>query len=272
MALASGSASVAVAAPAVLIAGGGSGGLYAVTTNPPRIRGEGLGMAARAGAVIADAEFVQFHPTALACGADPAPLATEALRGEGAHLVNAAGDRFRTALHPDPRDIVARGVYAESQAGRQPALDCCALGDRIRVDFPAVASACARAGIDPLRQPISIAVAAHYHMGGIATESERAQQPARALGLRRGSLDGLARRQPAGFEWLAGGCGLCPTRRPVHRPGRAAGRRGCAARSASCPAARSRSGRVVASRNDGWCRGSASCRRAHGDAAHHPRC
>jgi L-aspartate oxidase len=176
LALASGSASVAVTAPAVLIAGGGSGGLYAVTTNPPRIRGEAVGMAARAGAVIADAEFVQFHPTAIASGADPAPLATEALRGEGALLVNADGARFMTALHPDaelaPRDIVARGVYAESRAGRRPALDCRALGGGITTNFPAVSAACARAGIDPARQPISIAVAAHYHMGGIATDPE----------------------------------------------------------------------------------------------------
>lgn len=176
LALASGSDCVAVAAPAVLIAGGGSGGLYAVTTNPPRIRGEALGMAARAGAAVADAEFVQFHPTAIACGTDPAPLATEALRGEGAHLVNAAGVRFMTALHPDaelaPRDIVARGVYAETRAGRRPALDCRKLGTRIHSDFPAVAAACARAGIDPARQPIPVAAAAHYHMGGIATDAD----------------------------------------------------------------------------------------------------
>ena len=176
LALASGSASVAIAAPAVLVAGGGSGGLYAVTTNPPRIRGEALGMAARAGAVIADAEFVQFHPTAIACGADPAPLATEALRGEGAPLVDVDGTRFMTALHPDaelaPRDIVARGVDAEVRAGRRPALDCRVLGARIGAEFPAVAAACARAGIDPARQPIPVAPAAHYHMGGIATDME----------------------------------------------------------------------------------------------------
>ncbi|MDQ1901339.1 L-aspartate oxidase [Paracoccus sp. WLY502] len=176
LALASGSDSIAVAAPAVLIAGGGSGGLYAVTTNPSRIRGEALGMAARAGAVIADAEFVQFHPTAIACGADPAPLATEALRGEGAFLVNAAGVRFMTALHPDgelaPRDVVARGVYAETRAGLRPALDCRGLGARIHADFPAVAAACAQAGIDPARQPIPVAAAAHYHMGGIATDAD----------------------------------------------------------------------------------------------------
>lgn len=172
---AAGSATLALAAPAVLIAGGGAGGLYAVTTNPPRIRGEAMGMAARAGAVIADAEFVQFHPTAMATGADPAPLATEALRGEGAVLVNAAGTPFMPGLHPDaelaPRDIVARAVYAETQAGRAPALDCRALPD-LAAHFPAVHAACMGAGIDPARQPIPVAAAAHYHMGGIATDAE----------------------------------------------------------------------------------------------------
>ncbi|RDW12426.1 FAD-binding protein, partial [Paracoccus thiocyanatus] len=159
------------------LAGGGSGGLYALTTNPPRIRGQAIGMAARAGAQIADAEFVQFHPTAIDCGQDPAPLATEALRGEGAHLLNRLGERFMTALHPDaelaPRDVVARAIYAQTQAGLRPVLDTRAcLGDRILADFPAVAGACARAGIDPVRQPIPVAAAAHYHMGGVAVDED----------------------------------------------------------------------------------------------------
>lgn len=181
LARAEGSAEIALAAPAVLIAGGGSGGLFAVTTNPPRIRGEAVGMAARAGAVIADAEFVQFHPTAIASGADPAPLATEALRGEGARLIDAAGRRFMPDLHLDaelaPRDIVARAVYAGTQAGRAPALDCRRVPD-LAARFPAVAAACARMGLDPARQPIPVAAAAHYHMGGIATDCEgRASLP-----------------------------------------------------------------------------------------------
>ncbi|WP_323717093.1 L-aspartate oxidase [Paracoccus aminovorans] len=178
-----GSAPVLIRAPAVLLAGGGSGGLYALTTNPPRIRGQVIGMAARAGAVIADAEFVQFHPTAIDCGEDPAPLATEALRGEGAHLMNRLGERFMPALHPDaelaPRDVVARAIYAQSQAGLRPALDTRqALGARIRTEFPAVAGACARAGIDPARAQIPVAAAAHYHMGGVAVDSDgRASLP-----------------------------------------------------------------------------------------------
>ncbi|SIP86313.1 L-aspartate oxidase [Paracoccus thiocyanatus] len=172
-----GSAPVLIRAPAVLLAGGGSGGLYALTTNPPRIRGQAIGMAARAGAQIADAEFVQFHPTAIDCGQDPAPLATEALRGEGAHLLNRLGERFMAALHPDaelaPRDVVARAIYAQTQAGLRPVLDTRAcLGDRILAEFPAVAGACARAGIDPTRQPIPVAAAAHYHMGGVAVDDD----------------------------------------------------------------------------------------------------
>lgn len=166
------SAPVLLRTAAVLLAGGGSGGLFAVTTNPPRIRGQVIGMAARAGARIADPEFVQFHPTAIASGEDPAPLATEALRGEGAVLVNNRGERFMLPVHKDaelgPRDIVARAVYLERQAGREPKLDTRAvLGEEVLTRFPAVAEACKRAGIDPVSQPIPVAAAAHYHMGGI---------------------------------------------------------------------------------------------------------
>lgn len=174
---AEGSDQVLLRAPAVLLAAGGSGGLYAVTTNPPRIAGQAIGMAARAGAVIQDAEFVQFHPTAMDVGLDPAPLATEALRGEGAHLVNALDERFMLGVHPDaelaPRDVVARAVYLQTQAGLRPALDTrhC-LGARIVDAFPAVAGACARAGIDPTRSQIPVAAAAHYHMGGVRTDHD----------------------------------------------------------------------------------------------------
>ena len=162
---------------AYLLAGGGSCGLFAQTTNPPRIRGEVIGMAARAGAVIADAEFVQFHPTAIDCGADPMPLATEALRGEGSHLVNRSGERFMISLHPDaelaPRDVVARAIFAQTQARMGPMLDTRgAVGGRMHTEFPAVAAACARAGIDPVHEPIPVAAAAHYHMGGIATDAD----------------------------------------------------------------------------------------------------
>lgn len=169
------SAPVMLRGSAVLLAGGGSGGLYALTTNPPRIRGQVIGLAARAGALIADAEFVQFHPTAMDVGEDPAPLATEALRGEGAILTNDRGERFMQALHPDaelaPRDIVARAIFAQTQAGRRPVLDTRdVLGQAIKTQYPAVADACARNAIDPAITPIPVAAAAHYHMGGIATD------------------------------------------------------------------------------------------------------
>jgi L-aspartate oxidase len=162
---------------AVLLAGGGSGGLYALTTNPPRIRGQVIGMAARAGAVISDAEFVQFHPTAIDMGEDPAPLATEALRGEGATLINRKGERFMQAVHPDaelaPRDIVARAIFAQTQAGLRPSLDTrAAIGAEMSERFPAVAEACRRGGIDPATQAIPVAAAAHYHMGGIAVDDQ----------------------------------------------------------------------------------------------------
>ncbi|HEU4476040.1 MAG TPA: L-aspartate oxidase [Methyloceanibacter sp.] len=162
-------------ARAVVLATGGAGQIYAVTTNPKEARGEGVAIAARAGAVIADAEFVQFHPTAINIGRDPAPLATEALRGEGALLINARGERFMRAIHDDaelaPRDVVARAVYREVVSGRGAFLDCRPLGARLKEQFPTVYAACVAAGIDPARAPIPVGPAAHYHMGGILTDA-----------------------------------------------------------------------------------------------------
>ncbi|WP_024513711.1 L-aspartate oxidase [Bradyrhizobium sp. Tv2a-2] len=167
---------VTIAAPAIVLATGGIGHLYAATTNPQEAGGLGLAIAARAGAVIADPEFVQFHPTAIMVGRDPAPLATEALRGEGAILINAKGERFMLARHPAaelaPRDIVARGVFAEIAAGRGAFLDArAALGARFAEKFPTVHASCIDGGLDPATQPIPIAPAAHYHMGGIAVDT-----------------------------------------------------------------------------------------------------
>lgn len=171
-----GTQSVDLHADATVLATGGIGGLYALTTNPCQARGAGLVMAAQAGARISNAEFVQFHPTALDVGRDPAPLATEALRGEGAVLINANGHRFMADLHPDaelaPRDIVARGVFAEWIAGRRPMLDAsAAIGAHFPEQFPGVYAACLEAGIDPVAAPMPIAPAAHYHMGGIETDA-----------------------------------------------------------------------------------------------------
>lgn len=168
---------VEILAKSVILATGGIGGLYAVTTTPAELTGDGLGLAALAGATIADPEFVQFHPTAIDIGRDPAPLATEALRGEGARLVGADGQPFMARYHPDaelaPRDVVARAIHAEREAGRGAFLDAReAVGAHFPEEFPAVFAACLGGGIDPRVQQIPVAPACHYHMGGIATDSE----------------------------------------------------------------------------------------------------
>ncbi len=176
---------VSFPARAVVLCSGGVGHLFSVTTNPTEACGQGVGMAARAGAIIADPEFIQFHPTAINIGRDPAPLATEALRGDGAHLINSAGKRFMLDIHPDgelaPRDIVSRGVFAEVQAGRGAFLDCTkAVGAHFPEAFPTVYASCISAGIDPVTQPIPVVPAVHYHMGGVLTDAEG-----------RTSIDGL---------------------------------------------------------------------------------
>jgi len=182
---------VLIRADATIFALGGVGGLFEVTTNPPQARGQGLGMAARAGALIADPEFVQFHPTAIAVGRDPAPLATEALRGEGAILVNDRGERFMAAVHKDaeraPRDVVARAIFRELRAGRKAFLDARqAIGASFPDAFPTVFAYCKAEGIDPRTDLIPVAAAAHYHMGGIAVNENA-----------RTSLEGL---------WAIGEC------------------------------------------------------------------
>ncbi|MEO1540232.1 MAG: L-aspartate oxidase [Pseudomonadota bacterium] len=170
-------------APHTVLATGGLGGLYAVTTNPARVRGQGIGMAARAGAVISDAEFVQFHPTGMAVDRDPCPLATEALRGHGATVIDDAGHRFILDDHPDgelaPRDIVARAIHRKVSAGEPVFLDTReSIGAGILEEFPTVAGYCRDAGIDPVTEPIPIRPAQHYHMGGVRTDDEgRASLP-----------------------------------------------------------------------------------------------
>ena len=160
-------------ARATVLATGGVGQLYRVTTNPKEANGGGLGMAARAGALIGDPEFVQFHPTAFDIGQDPAPLASEAIRGDGALLVNRSGERFMLRVHPGaelaPRDVVARAVHKEVVSGRGAFLDCGAI--HLKEAFPTAYEVCLEAGIDPSQQPIPIAPAAHYHMGGVVTDA-----------------------------------------------------------------------------------------------------
>jgi len=160
-----------IPARAVVLATGGVGALYAATTNPPGAVGGGLALAARAGAVMRDMEFVQFHPTAIAAGADPMPLATEALRGEGARLIDETGAAVMAGIAGGdlaPRDVVARGIFQALQRGRIVYLDARgALGAAMPKRFPTVAGLCAAAGIDPALQPIPVRPAAHYHMGGV---------------------------------------------------------------------------------------------------------
>jgi len=165
---------------------GGTGGLFEVTTNPKSAQGDGLAMAARCGALVADAEFVQFHPTAMDVGADPAPLATEALRGEGAVLRNDDGAAFMARYHTDaelaPRDEVARAIHTEREAGRGVFLDARdAVGSAFPDHFPTVFNACLAANIDPRGEMIPVAPAAHYHMGGLVSDLWG-----------RSSLDGLS--------------------------------------------------------------------------------
>ncbi|KPP82521.1 MAG: L-aspartate oxidase NadB [Oceanicaulis sp. HLUCCA04] len=159
----------------VVLATGSLCGLFGVTTTPASSQGQALAWAARLGAVIQDPEFVQFHPTAIDVGRDPAPLATEALRGEGALLIDRSGHRFMRGVHADaelaPRDVVARAVHRQVKTGRGAFLDArAAVGAEFPERFPAVFAACMAAGIDPRAQPIPVAPAAHYHMGGIATD------------------------------------------------------------------------------------------------------
>ncbi len=168
----------------VVIATGGLGSLYRHSTNPAGAVGSGLMLAARAGAALADLEFVQFHPTAL--DAEPAgphdrpmPLVSEAVRGEGAILIDETGTRFMAddPLYPraelEPRDIVSRAVWARMNQGHRVFLDARAcLGARFATRFPTIHAACLATGIDPATQPIPIRPAAHYHMGGIAVDAD----------------------------------------------------------------------------------------------------
>ena len=165
---------VAFATRQVVVATGGVGGLFARSTNPARCFGQGLAMAARAGAALADMEFVQFHPTGLDVPGTPVGLVSEAVRGEGALLVDETGRRFLAGVRGAelaPRDIVARAIWAELQAGHQTYLDARGLPGGFAHHFPTIASLCHAHGIDPDREPIPVRPAAHYHMGGIAVDA-----------------------------------------------------------------------------------------------------
>lgn len=164
-------------APAVLLASGGAGRLYRETTNPPQATGDGMAMAYRAGAVMTDLEFVQFHPTTLFAPGTPRFLLSEALRGEGATLRNGDGERFMTRYHPDaelaPRDAVSRSIVKEMErtgescvyldlTGRDPAA--------LRARFPRIYDTCLHFGFDLARDRVPVHPSAHYFMGGVRTD------------------------------------------------------------------------------------------------------
>lgn len=158
----------------VVIATGGLGGLFSRTTNPLSATGSGLALAARAGAALADLEFVQFHPTALDIGLDPMPLISEAVRGEGAILIDETGKRIM-ADYPrqdlEPRDVVTRALWQHLKRDHQVFLDARAvLGGRFASCFPGINATCLAAGIDPASEPVPVSPAAHYAMGGIKVD------------------------------------------------------------------------------------------------------
>lgn len=167
---------VAIRARAVLLATGGLGCVYENTTNPEVATGDGVAMAWRAGAIIRDIEFVQFHPTALKLKGAPSFLLSEALRGEGARLLNIHGERFMSNYDSRgelaSRDIVARAMVAEMRRTRSShvLLDLSGRSGFVRQRFPRIHSTCLRYGIDLDREPAPVAPAAHYAMGGIMTD------------------------------------------------------------------------------------------------------
>jgi len=165
-----------IRARAVLLATGGPGFAYLHTTAPPALQGDGLAMAARAGAELLDLEFVQFHPTALAVGTDPLPLLSEALRGAGARLVRRGGDPL---FPPDSggdlqsRDRVSRELWSSLRRGEAVFLDCRgALAEGLAMTFPGAWGLCRAFGFDPRTELLPVTPAVHYHMGGISVDTD----------------------------------------------------------------------------------------------------
>ncbi len=167
---------VLLKAPTVVLATGGMGRIFGATTNPTEATGDGLALAAGVGARTAGMEFVQFHPTALDGQKRPLGLVTEALRGEGAVLVDDRGDRFMTTEHPlaelAPRDVVARAIAARRRLGRKVFLDATSVAGICEGRFATVVGLCAGLDLDPSNDVLPVKPAAHYHMGGIVTDIE----------------------------------------------------------------------------------------------------
>ncbi len=168
-------------APATIMAGGGAGALYGLTSNHPHALGEGIALAYRAGAEVADMEFVQFHPTVFRTRSGQGFLISEAARGEGGQLLTPSGRRFMLDVDPRaelaPRDVVARGIFdAMRQTGADHVLlDLTHLGaEELARRFPGIVDRCRTEGLDPATAPIPVAPAAHYLMGGIRTDLDGA--------------------------------------------------------------------------------------------------
>ena len=213
----------------VVLATGGIGRLWSRTTNPAEATGDGLAMAFRAGAALADLEFVQFHPTALDVERPRLPLLTEALRGEGAILVDERGRRFMEDVHPlaelAPRDVVARSIWRRILQGGRVFLDASMISAGVGERFPTVSNLCREHGFDLEHQPVPVTPAAHYHMGGIAVDASGRTSVAGLWACGEAARTGLhgANRLasnsllqavvfgPAGGEALARSC-----REPVH--------------------------------------------------------
>ena len=167
-----------IRAGAVILATGGGGQVFSQTTNPQVSTGDGVAIAWRSGAKIRDAEFVQFHPTALTKPGAPRFLISEAVRGEGAHLVDKEGKRFAFDYHPDgelaPRDVVSRAIFTHLQktGDSNVYLDLSVIPEeKIRYRFPNIIRVCEKWGVDLFKEPIPVAPAAHYWMGGIAVDT-----------------------------------------------------------------------------------------------------
>jgi L-aspartate oxidase len=170
-----------IQAKRTVLATGGLGYLFLHTTNPPSATGDGLAAAFRASARIVNCEYIQFHPTALYIPGKPRQLLTEALRGEGAHLLNRKGERFMARFAPEqlelaPRDVVSRSIFQELAATHEACvyLDLKPVAARLDLEdrFPAILAACRAEGIDPAREPIPVVPAAHYFCGGVLVDLE----------------------------------------------------------------------------------------------------
>ena len=236
-----------IAAHAVVLATGGAGQLFARTTNPVTATGDGVALAAQAGAAVADLEMVQFHPTALAVGASPLPLISEAVRGAGAYLRAPDGSRFMPDEHPlaelGPRDVVARAVARTALAqGGEVTLDLRHLDPAwVHGRFPTVSAACAAAGLDLARDPIPGHPGRPLRHRRRARRSRRTHHAARAVRDRRMRGDRPARGESPGVQQPArsGGDGRALRRRP-RASARAPGPRAIRSRSRRRPPRRAR--------------------------------